>query len=897
MNKEELLKDLSVVSEMNPDEHDGSYELMREIVASYKKMEDLAQCNYLDLNAIYMMAIGTWKLNVEKKKDYIKQAHLPGDEMLRLEKVIDHIWDNACLNKYQNKEKNKPSVGMFGTGFYSFQNKTTDECSRDFIKMLVDISEMQEDEEMFNRAAQVLTDNFKGMRAASASVVLHCLKPNTFPILNGNMGMGNIFETLGISLKRTADIGTYIDNCRQIKQFRDKNLPFKNYRILDQWVSKLDKYQADEYIPSLEEYDPGLSREQYEEILQNENIIKRSSLDTLYYIYKMGGEASCLQVADKYGNTPQHYNSNATFVARQIYEATKCPLSTREDESGERYWSVLFQGRYAKKGEKGTFFWHIRKPLMDAIEIIDDDGFFDEFKKVKETKEVCELNTILYGPPGTGKTYNTVIYSVAIIEKKPIDVLEKEADENYDAVKDRFDKYKESGRIAFTTFHQSYGYEEFIEGIKPQMSEGEVESDLDYSVEPGIFKEFCEKACTPVQGDENNYGLNKSPVVWKVSLSGSYDNPIREECLKNNHIRIGWDSYGKEITEDMTYENGGKSVLNAFMNKMKIGDIVLSCYTASTIDAIGVVTGDYEWDDSFDEYKRVRNVDWIVKGIQENVVELNGGSAMTLSTVYRMKITVGDVVKLINKVKTGDSDAKDIKNEDNYVFIIDEINRGNISKIFGELITLIEDTKRIGAKEEMKVELPYSPNKPFGVPKNVYILGTMNTADRSIALMDTALRRRFSFVEKMPDSQILRKIGADRVESNGQVLDVAEMLDVINRRIEYLYDREHTIGHAFFRKLKDDNSIETLAKIFEKSVIPLLQEYFYEDYSKIQLVLGDDGKRKEEDRQYQFIRDTEIKPAELFNTVPEIEIQSKKYEIQKSAFLKIESYKKIGKGL
>ena len=350
MNREELLNDLRAVPEMDPDEHDGSYELMREIVSSYKTLGDYSQCNFRDLNAIYMMAIGTWKLNAEKKKEYVKLGHLSDAEKSRMEQVIDRIWDNACHNRYQNREQNKPSIGMFGTGFYSFQNKTTDTCAQEFIKMLVDIADMQYDNEMFDRAAQVLTEDFKGMRAASASVVLHCLKPKTFPILNGNMGAGNIFGTLGVNLKRPADIGTYIDNCRQIKEFRDANLSIENYRILDQWVGKLDKYQDDEYIPSLKEYDPGLSREQYEELLTDENVIKRSSLDTLYYIYKMGGEASCTEVAAKYGGSPQHYNANATFVAKRIFESTRCPLSTREGEAGDRYWSILFQGRYAKKG-------------------------------------------------------------------------------------------------------------------------------------------------------------------------------------------------------------------------------------------------------------------------------------------------------------------------------------------------------------------------------------------------------------------------------------------------------------------------------------------------------------------------------------------------------------------
>ena len=180
------------------------------------------------------------------------------------------------------------------------------------------------------------------------------------------------------------------------------------------------------------------------------------------------------------------------------------------------------------------------------------------------------------------------------------------------------------------------------------------------------------------------------------------------------------------------------------------------------------------------------------------------------------------------------------------------------------------------------------------MPSNVYILGTMNTADRSIALMDTALRRRFQFVEKMPDTKVLRDIGADKVDD----LDVAAMLEKINERITFLYDREHTIGHAFFTKLKDDPTIETLASIFEKSIIPLLQEYFYEDYQKIQLVLGDNGKV---DASTKFIKDEEVKVKNIFkenkknkeNAVDVVDLPEKKYTINKEAFLNIESYKQI----
>lgn len=198
---------------------------------------------------------------------------------------------------------------------------------------------------------------------------------------------------------------------------------------------------------------------------------------------------------------------------------------------------------------------------------------------------------------------------------------------------------------------------------------------------------------------------------------------------------------------------------------------------------------------------------------------------------------------LLSKIPA-DSDIELKEETRPYVFIMDEINRGNISKIFGELITLIEPVKRKGAKEAMEVILPYS-NKSFGVPNNVYLIGTMNTADRSIALMDTALRRRFQFIERMPDVTVLRKMGADKIRVEGVELDVALMLECMNKRIEFLFDREHTFGHAFFLGLKDEPTIENLASIFKKAIIPLLQEYFYEDYSKIMLVLGDNGKTQD----------------------------------------------------
>jgi 5-methylcytosine-specific restriction protein B len=180
--------------------------------------------------------------------------------------------------------------------------------------------------------------------------------------------------------------------------------------------------------------------------------------------------------------------------------------------------------------------------------------------------------------------------------------------------------------------------------------------------------------------------------------------------------------------------------------------------------------------------------------------------------------------------------TNDEKPSQNYILIIDEINRGNISKIFGELITLIEPSKRIGADEEIKVKLPYS-NDDFGVPQNLYIIGTMNTADRSIALMDTALRRRFEFVEMLPKAELL--------DFEVEGINIKSMLEKINKRVEYLYDRDHTIGHAYFMSLKNNPTLDELENIFKNKIIPLLSEYFYDDWEKILMVLGDGFIQKE----------------------------------------------------
>lgn len=1089
-----ILNKLKSTSELSPDEHDGSYELVRTTVSAYRNVDETV-LDYHDLNAVYLMCIGTWRHSYDKKHEAVHAAHLPEVRKQELDHLIDELKRRAEAGVYEHQEKavsGTGHMGLFGTGFYSFQNKTDVKSVRVFIQMCVDLLDMTDDEEMYQRAASVLTKSFRGMQAAAASVVLHCLKPCTFPVINSNVGSEDIFEALGIHLDARGKLETYIENCRKIKIFRDANFSFKNYRILDMaaWELSADpihrvisqykdsfatwfpeeaykwravqcfqehwkpersdfaemlkkslaqagnlmdtnysfpckmitffaekepdtvrsmfqqllapgadiveqiqnfkqradillaKYQFKEsmkqhyqgdrtictylffaqpdryflyqygklkafleetglsttckmgdtqnvltyqeianqvlscvqqdsellnifetkrselgstyypdvehhlltddiiyfgsrlhksdYWPNLSEYDPEISAEQWLKLLADKTICTVENLQILKAIQQAGEETTCKQLSLKLGGPSTHYNGSMVQLARRVQEKTGCPLVQNENND-QKWWPILFVGRTALQDQPGTYSWKLRDELADALKCLPQ-------KEVSNPMPFAK-NTILYGPPGTGKTYQTANYAVAIIEGKSLEEVQAE---NHEKVLERYRQYRQDGRIEFTTFHQSFGYEDFIEGIRPVFAEDQEENsgDISYEIADGVFKKFCATAQPPaVDPHQNPYGFSEAPTIWKVSLASTGDNPVRDYCMNHGCIRIGWDEYGESITDDMDYHVGGKTVLNAFLSRMQPGDIVLSCYTAHSIDAIGVVTGEPEWHPEFDHYKRLRAVKWLVQGKNIGITEFRLEKSLTLSTVYRLNTTVPTVIDVLNK--NGFSGAASVKGTKGpYVFIIDEINRGNISKIFGELITLIEPSKRLGQREELQAKLPYS-HEEFGIPDNIYLLGTMNTADRSIALLDTALRRRFSFVEMMPDSGVL-----DGVEVEG--ISISDLLTTLNRRIEVLFDREHTLGHAFFTPLRQSPSIQALGEIFRDKVVPLLQEYFYDDYEKICLVLGD-RKRPE---QQQFFKVEPVDLQSLFGVEPEFEVNPT-YHINPAAFFDVEVYRNL----
>ena len=467
-----------------------------------------------------------------------------------------------------------------------------------------------------------------------------------------------------------------------------------------------------------------------------------------------------------------------------------------------------------------------------------DDGTDSEYYK-----ELVELlrykkNIIIEGAPGVGKTYELP----RIITR----LCHPELPEVPNAVLlEKFRALKNNHQVEFVTFHQSMDYEEFVEGIRPHTNE---EGNVTYEIEPGIFKRICEAAKKPIV-EKNNLMIDSDATVWKVSLAGTGENQVRSECMKNGHIRIGWDHLGEDLSQIQEPSYEGKVILGAFYDKMKIGDIVFSCYSSRTIDAIGVVTGDPEWHSEYEEgYCRLRKVKWLVKGINEDIYDINGQTSMTLGTVYRLNnIGLDQVISILDKYGINNP-VESKKNDRPYVLVIDEINRGNVSKIFGELITLIEPDKREGRESETEVMLPYSKSQ-FSVPDNLYIIGTMNTADRSLDTLDYAMRRRFAFVKYKP-------ITLELDSFNGDLFALVSKLFISNFD-EYINDYNAVlvpsdcladdilpenvwIGHSYFI-MNDENGIDRTGLRIQYEIIPILEEYIkdgiFKDPSRVYNVI------------------------------------------------------------
>lgn len=694
-----------------------------------------------------------------------------------------------------------------------------------------------------------------------------------------------------------------------------------------------------------------------------------------------------------------------TFVLPDDSEIQTCLLANRGRIKAR--FNSLFNKLGAKEGDRVRIQKSGDRHYVMRFEQQDDDDQSGSGRSTSMSSTSATgqpLNQILFGPPGTGKTFSTVDAALAILD--PGFLENNLTDRN--ALKKRFDALVHEHRIRFVTFHQSFSYEDFVEGLRATTNEDT--GQIRYEVVDGVFKSLCEAAAAKVMRPQEAAVATGAPFeirgrrIWKMSLGNTLGNDaaIYDECIENGYALLGYgggvDFSGCASRGDVLERctaNGLKvenpqtdytvTSVTAFVTRMKIGDLLVISDGNFKFRAIGEVSGDYKFQlhsDYSDGYAQMRPVKWLrvyepslphselmnsqfsqmtLYELRSPSIDLNklhgllnqapsglstsGGlipGPVTDSTYEIVRVNA-DIVELrkpqgrtlplgmslikdlAKAVKAGLISIADIREKrameklqessmdpflvngynnvlaplvaqfigadstqtlindapampDARVLIIDEINRGSISRIFGELITLIEPSKRAGASEALEVVLPYS-KKTFSVPQNVYLIGTMNTADRSLTSMDVALRRRFVFRAMAPRPDLLNGVDVEGVS-------IERLLTVLNQRIEALLDRDHCLGHAYFMSLRQSPTLTKLADIFSNQILPLLQEYFFDDWQRIQWVLNDHRKPET----FQFVIARGVDAEELFGTDVNVTNDPKAWIVNYDAFHYAESY-------
>lgn len=469
--------------------------------------------------------------------------------------------------------------------------------------------------------------------------------------------------------------------------------------------------------------------------------------------------------------------------------------------------------------------------LIDQIDKLLKEKRLDlnliDYNGMSDSKNV-PLNQLLFGPPGTGKTYNTVSKALEILRGN---IQYKSRQEE----KMAFNEFVKKGQIVFTTFHQSMSYEDFIEGIKPLEPEKEGGTII-YKVVDGVFKKACAMAAFNCYKLFNQSKQQQHSSYTFDDLYDAFINSVQEK-INNQNKPVYRTLRGKEV--EIKEINSNNSIIARPKNS------TFNSPAPLTKENLQKLYDTFNGIDEIQDLKQVKNTVQVTPRITEFYAVFKG--LKEFEETYKPdeeqmaeahEADDFDPIEIQKKFNDGvfnEAVKKYGGNAEHVVFIIDEINRGNVSQIFGELITLIEEDKRLGMDEALEVTLPYS-KKPFGVPPNLYIIGTMNTADRSVEALDTALRRRFSFQEMPPKPELIKTEGALK-ETDGWVegISLVDVLETINKRIEKLLDKDHLIGHSYFMCVKN---IHDLQLAFKNKIIPLLQEYFFGDYGKIGLVLG-----------------------------------------------------------
>lgn len=845
----EIIKYLQKQPEIDPHTYDGSYMLLQETVKAYASMTDLSVLDYHDLNLVYLMMVGTWRHSVERKYEAIRASHLPEKEKGSLGVVLHMVWGTSNVGGYQHNEVNgQYHFGMFGTGFYSFQSKTNNQAVRDFIQMLIDIFAMEDDDQIYHRAEELFKNGMPGMRAAAASIVLHGLKPFVFPILNANMGTDNIFEALGIELKNKEEIRTYIQNCRLIRDFRNEHFKFKNYRVFD-----VAQHDMDRFI--LSRTDVEKQKEEMEEPVMGKKY-------TRYWLYAPGQGAEAWDECLEKGIMVLGWDAVGDFRDYQSKDEMKQRMKEVYDPSRPYTNDALATWQFAYEIKPGDIVF-VKKGLWKTLGmgIVESDYYYDEKRsRYKHVRGVNWTHDGVWDHPGQAvqKTL-TDITKYPDYVKKLIALINGEEIET-----DPDEKWVEEDQLEDADTNRYWWL-----NANPKIwsfADIKVEEEQDYTLyndngnKRRIFQNFLDaKAGDRVIGYEST-PVKKIVALAEItkeqdgeslhfkkteSLANQIDYQMLKECKELENMEYFRNAQGSlfRLTEE---EYDCIMDLIRESNPVPKGKGIEHYTKEDFLNDVFMSERDYDALTSLLEHKSnlilqgapgvgktfaAKRLAWSMMGEKdesriETIQFHQNYSYEDFMMGYKptdegFELKYGIFYQFCTKASNNPSKP--------YFLLIDEINRGNMSKIFGELLMLIEKDYR-----GTKATLAYN-GMPFSVPKNLYIIGMMNTADRSLAMIDYALRRRFSFFTMKPGFETEGFKSYQETINSEKLNKLISEIVLLNKEItkDKSLGEGFCIGHSYFCNHIGEKTESWLKEVVLYDIIPTLQEYWFDDAENV----------------------------------------------------------------
>lgn len=828
-----LIEEIAKQPEMNPELHDGSYELTRECLKSLAALK-LEAINVSDLDMLYLMSIIT--NTIDEKIRSVKKSSLSVIEKDRMTSIIKNVQKKAIEGKYQNYNDNKV-IGMFGTGFKTFGRGSFDVSdAKKLISLCIQIINETDEETIINKTEKTL-NSLVGMVGAAGSIsqMLHCVQPTVFPVLNSaQYGGRKGFEDLGIQLDKPDRVKTYIKNVKVIRDFRNKIFSFKNYRVIDYffWENK-EKDWSDSMVSIATSGDkrywviaPGHKAAQWNNFINN-SIIALNAKET--------------------GNLSQYSNKE------EIREVIKNNSNTESNPTHDslayyNFASVMKKGDYiyAREGLKTVLGYGI----VESDYIYDDSKtYYNHIRKVKWLKiGRWEITDNLAQKAFTDYTDNKKILEQLIkaVNSESNEIPEINLESNnywWLNAKPKVWSFKEievGGTEVFTS-HTDQGTERRIYKHFNEAKEGDLVVGYEATPTKAIVA-LC-KVSKEHDGEEIEFEklMDIKPIPYEKFKE--IDDLKNIEFLKNQMgtlFKLTKDEFNTimEIVDEQ--------------NEIKHGNV--ESYTKQKfLDEVFFDEEKYDEIVSILEYKK--NIilqgapgvgkTFVAKRLAYSIMKKKDDSKIEM-VQFHQNYSYEDFIQGYRPNAKGQFDLKNgifyefclkaQRDPDNdYYFIIDEINRGNLSKIFGELMMLIECDKR---GENFKISLTYrqEEDEKFYIPENLNLIGTMNTADRSLAMVDYALRRRFSFIDIEPafSTDGFRK----HLKTNGitddyidKVIEGMEALNEIIADDNKNLGKGYRIGHSYFcnKPLEDEDVEDWYYRIINFEIKPLIYEYWFDD--------------------------------------------------------------------